>query len=346
MPSNLKYIIAEISGIPNFVNWLNRKRPLVLAYHGIYDGPKRIGDLPPTFVNSRDMTDQLIYIKKRYRILTPEEFLISLEKDSGFPPNPALITFDDAYESFCEIVAPIVRSLGIHPIVFVPTHYVQEHKPFWFDVVWYFVKHSPDEKKAWLLNLLGIMKNECAKDEIPDTCLREMKKMLPWDRDNIVGDIIRIASREFPDFNAIKELSLPMTPEQLKEITSLGVTLGCHTHTHTIMSVLSKAQAEYEVVENKRCLESITGKRSHFFAYPNGGPGDYTDENKSLLRNVGFRVAFSLTQKRSSLKSDLMDVSRIHVAPEDTAESLMFRCKGMAPLVEKIRGLFFNTSNN
>jgi peptidoglycan/xylan/chitin deacetylase (PgdA/CDA1 family) len=332
-----KYFLANLTGIPRLVNWLNRNRLLVLTYHGIYDGPKQPDTMPDTFIHVDDMVMQLKFIKKKYLIITPDDLLSFLDKARVLPPHAALITFDDGYESFYRLAEPILRSMEIKTVVFIPTRYVEQHEPFWFDLMWLFLKSAYSDNITWLSNALALEYRNKQQSILPALCLNKMKNMVPEHRDKIVAKIKQLISPVSEEYSEIFNLFFPMSGKQIKALSKQGITFGGHTHTHTILSALSKDQAQKEIITNREMLESLTGKQCLFFAYPNGGAGDFNEAHKDMLKQSGYKIAFSLTQKRSSIQEDTMNISRFHVAPEDTSKSLHFRCCGIKPYIFKIR---------
>lgn len=316
---------------------LNRNRLLVLVYHGIYDGPKIHGTMPDTFVHVSDAAAQLREIKRRHHIIKPEELLHSLESGASLPHHPTLITFDDGYESFYRLAEPVLESLGIRPVVFVSTRYLEEQRPFWFDFVWALVMNCEIERVRSLAASLGLDGSLGERKALAMSALGKLKKMPPDKRDATIQEMADHAEVKSPEYEKLLRLFLPMTKDQIRTLSDRGVTFGGHTHTHTILSVLPQAQAEEEIVINKKRLESITGKPCDLFAYPNGGPGDFEEAHKKILRTQGFSAAFTLTQGRSNPRKDPMAISRLNVAPEDTPESLLFRCTGITPIVDWLR---------
>jgi len=324
-----KYLLARLSGIPWILNWLNRSRLLVLAYHGIYDGPKQPGSLPDTFVHVSDMEAQLKEIKRRYRVIDPEDLLQCLEAKSSLPPYAALITFDDGYESFFRLALPVLRSLGIKSVVFVATKYTEDQKPFYFDLAWFFMQRCSKATINWVKGMVGIEGDGLSASAQLRSILNRMKRMLPQPRDDLAKEMEKAVYSEIADAEGFLKLFRAMNQNQLKRVAAEGTTLGGHTHTHTIMTVMPPDMAELEVLENKRRLESALRGKCHFFAYPNGGEGDYNNGHKRLVRNAGYEAAFTLKQRRSSPLTDPMDISRINVVPEDTRESLGIHCSGI-----------------
>ena len=89
---------------------------LVLTYHSISDaaGPTSI---PPT-VFERQM--QVLADLGR-RSLRLSEFIDWHEGKNGEADDGVLITFDDAFEDFAEVAAPILKRHGFSALVFLPT---------------------------------------------------------------------------------------------------------------------------------------------------------------------------------------------------------------------------------
>jgi peptidoglycan/xylan/chitin deacetylase (PgdA/CDA1 family) len=130
----------------------------------------------------------------------------------------------------------------------------------------------------------------------------------------------------------------PMSTEQILDLSERQFEFGGHTHTHTILSSLEAEESMREIEINKEKIESITGKPSLFFAYPNGDSQDFSQIHECQLKEVGFRLAFSLTQERNNLFNNRMAISRINAVPEDTSASLLFRCTGVTPFVDYWKG--------
>lgn len=331
MLEKYKYKLANATGIPWLFHYLNRKKPLILTYHGLYDGPvHKTGSLPATFVHVDNFAQQMVFINKKYRVISPQYILDCVEGKTDLPENAALITFDDGYESFRRLAWPILKSMGNSALVFVPTRYVEDRKPFWFDTIWLYLKSSSRDELRWLVDVLDPEKS-CFKPSSPlaPFVFKTMKSMAPEKRDKIVdrqfSDLMKKISPDDPRLR----LFYSMSGEEIKELAGHGMVFGGHTHSHTILSSMDDDAVKYEIRLNKKTLEQIACHPVEFFAYPNGGQGDFDERHKHMLRNVGYRVAFSLTYRRSPIFEDTLNVSRINVNPEDTLESFDFHNSGI-----------------
>lgn len=82
-----------------------------------------------------------------------------------------------------------------------------------------------------------------------------------------------------------------LTESQMREMVSSGlVEFGAHTTHHVNLLQTSDAVATKEILDNRRWIESVTGKRCETFAYPFG---KFSDRDVEILRRNGFKAAFT-----------------------------------------------------
>jgi len=335
---NLKYKLAFASGIPQIINKLNRFRPVVITYHGIYEGQKNLNNMPDTFVHINDFYSQLHFLKKNYRILDPSEFLTLVRTGSSFPPDTALLTFDDGYESFYHLAFPILEKLGLNPLVFLPSKYIEEHIPFWFDLVWYFIKCAELDNIKEHSGFLHIPMEQDNRQSFAYSWLHELKKMIPDERNKIIDAIFKEIRTNKKCSDMDLKWFYPLTPEQINSLVYKGVQFGGHTHSHTILTVLSSEDARKEIQKNKQKVENLIGDIIYFFAYPNGKEEDFNQDIKKILADENYEMAFSLTNQRSMPLKDPLAISRMNVSPSETILSLKFHISGYGRFFEKIKG--------
>lgn len=321
----LKHRLALATGIPGFYSWLVRNRPLIITYHGLYEGPKRQGEYPPTFVHVRDFEEQIAYLTRNYHILTPDEFARSIAGGLPFARNAALVTFDDGYESFGRLAANVLEKHSVRAVVFLATKYVEDGAPFWFDLVWALMRAGEGSTPRHPVSEAGAL----VEDERPTTgsTLPALKSLSHKERELAIASLMRRFGERASKVGATRSFTaLPV--EAIRRLSDAGVEFGGHTHSHTIMSVMSVDECRHEVETNKAAIEGITGRPCRFFAYPNGGAGDFTAAHGGLLSKAGYLAAFSLTQRRTDPHRSPFAISRFHISPEDDLTSLQLRFSG------------------
>ena len=80
-------------------------------------------------------------VANKYRPVSAEQVLEAIRGDSPLPKDAVLVTVDDGYRSFQEVIFPICSRYGIQPLLFQPTAYVGTGT-FWFDKVFQIIHLS------------------------------------------------------------------------------------------------------------------------------------------------------------------------------------------------------------
>ena len=109
----------------------------VLLYHGI-----TLSDRQDT-VPLQKFREQLLALKQAgYQTISIPEFLGFLEGRTTLPPNPILITFDDARSDSFKYADPVLAETGFKATMFVPVGDVARHQPY--AAVWPIIKNMFD----------------------------------------------------------------------------------------------------------------------------------------------------------------------------------------------------------
>jgi peptidoglycan/xylan/chitin deacetylase (PgdA/CDA1 family) len=109
-----------------------------------------------------------------------------------------------------------------------------------------------------------------------------------------------------------------MTKEQIGQLAKSGHTVGMHSWDHTMVPKYNTPDDwQKQVIAPKEKLESITGSRVDYWAYPNG----VYDHKGAAELSKHFKLSFILSTKRDTLLP-LQTVRRI-IVPEWSAQGLL-----------------------
>ena len=75
---------------------------------------------------------------------------------------------------------------------------------------------------------------------------------------------------------------------ELKEISDNGHEIGCHSHSHFVLSMLPRDKWDSEIKRSKEILEEMTGQTITSFSYPYGMRRHFSDELKAYCLQNGF----------------------------------------------------------
>ena len=83
-----------------------------------------------------------------------------------------------------------------------------------------------------------------------------------------------------------------MTWNMIREIQSLGHTIGSHSDSHANLKGLSSIELKREIIDSKEAIENATGQACKYFAFPFGNK-DYFDQNSIDVVNSTYQYAFT-----------------------------------------------------
>lgn len=90
----------------------------ILMYHEVVPSSEKVLNI----VSPESFRQQMSYLKqKRYRVISFEDLVDSLERKRDFSRRSVVITFDDGMENLYHHAFPVLRELNLPAIIFMPS---------------------------------------------------------------------------------------------------------------------------------------------------------------------------------------------------------------------------------
>jgi peptidoglycan/xylan/chitin deacetylase (PgdA/CDA1 family) len=305
-------------------------RAVVLMYHEVAEDWQGIKAW--TVVKKSHFYEQMVYLNENFRILGIPELFDLMQSGSMGTGRYAAVTFDDGYAGNKAVVVPIVESLGIPITIFVSTQAVQTQERYWYDRIILSLQRADLEFEITLEEFGQhrhlFQQGQTGEDRwerIQD--LLEDLKRLPVEWRNRAVDLI-LSQRKFDDEGTPPGL-LPLTSAEVGELGQSGlVTLGAHSHCHNILTQLDDDDLRRTVRLSKSLIESWSGKKIKYFAYPNG---NYNEKVKRVLQEEGFAGGLTTMPGRWKSADSPFEVRRIGIGRYDTIERFKAVVSGLIP---------------
>ena len=116
-----------------------------------------------------------------------------------------------------------------------------------------------------------------------------------------------------------------LTWEQVQEMHDNGFTFGSHTLNHIPLSDSSNEYIEYQLTKSREAIEWRLKEPVKYFAYPGGF---YNMATIQLLKQTGYRGAFTVILGRDKANSDSFALNRIPIFQStNTFRSFWLRLK-------------------
>ena len=126
--------------------------------------------------------------------------------------------------------------------------------------------------------------------------------------------------------------------EQIREMADNNISIQSHTLTHCQLTDFDNEQAEYELTESRRRLESITGRSVEHIAIPRAS---YNRRIRNLVKDTGYKTACCNNKGSSNGLSDPLALPRIVIERDmsikDFANCLMPKTSAILRIIGNIK---------
>jgi len=277
----------------------------------------------PGSISADDLNRMIKFLRKRFEILSPEEF--HGDAVAGcLPASATVLTFDDALQSQLAVALPVLEENNLLGVFSIYSSVFSEHPDplevfaafradFFssFDEFWQAFRNEARKREPALEVRLG--------REYPSNYLgsfpfySEPERRFRFFRDEILGPerykkLMWGLIESTPRFVLTDVVeALWMKPEGLEELVSRGHSLGLHSHTHpTRMDLLPEEKQRREYETNRDWVQTRLGVSPAFVAHPCGQYSKYT---LGVLNELGIRVGFRSSLTPGSYNS-LLEIPR------------------------------------
>jgi peptidoglycan/xylan/chitin deacetylase (PgdA/CDA1 family) len=228
------------------------------------------------------------------------------------------VTFDDGDRGNRDVLLPVIEELELPVAIFVATGQVQEQRPYWFDRLLNALQTDVPVKVTvpapWITSVINETRGNRNWRRI-DQLLSSLKKLRPKLRELVVDDIVR----KLPRQNQRSRGIAPLTISDIKELaTCPAVTIGAHSHCHSILTQLDERAVFQSALRSKELLESWTGLPVNYFAYPNG---DFNEAVISAVKAAGFEAALTTVREPWNKGQQLYTLPRVGVGRYDSFDA-------------------------
>jgi peptidoglycan/xylan/chitin deacetylase (PgdA/CDA1 family) len=297
----------------------------VLTYHGILPPGYELADLAfeDNLVTEDVFREQIRLLKAHYTVISPEEMLLWSEKRFVFPPRAVLLTCDDGLVNNLTGMLPVLEEESVRCLFFVTGASANDgSETLWYEEFFLLLLHGP----------AGSFRISSADIEISGTLAgRDQRRTLWW---NSVKQLSQVGAESRKAFveaarvslgtgNSHTEFPANDLPSQrrfrllkraeLKELEAAGMTIGAHSMSHPLLSLLPAELARAEISESRACLETVLGKRVWAFAYPFGDAQSVTPEILGMAKAAGYAAAFLNWGGGLGAELSPFAIPRIHV---------------------------------
>jgi len=260
--------------------------------------------LDGNLVYADSLRRQLELLKKRYRVVAPEEFLRWSDEKQSLPPRSVLLTCDDALRNALTEMVPILQERGLSCLFFATGASADETPSMlWYEELYLMLL---DASEPFTLSLLeaGISVGPITASERHACWWNLVERLSQFDKElrrgflNQIRSQLRIAENwreRFVQNPILASRFLTLDVAGLRRLAAGGMSVGAHSLSHPILARAPEDLAWREISESRRVLEKALGRTVWGFGYPFGNAATVTGRDLRLAEQAGFRCAFMNT---------------------------------------------------
>lgn len=329
------------SGIWLLFRYLNRRKFVILMYHGVTD--KEIVNW--TQVPVHEFRKQMKYISRRCHP-------VALERAAGFPGKDSaehnysiVVTFDDGFKNNYTCAYPIMKTYNIASTVFLTTSFVDKD-PRYGGILW--TDYISSILQSTAKNNLDLTDFGLGRIDLSDSLKRyhakgricfELKKLDYGEKNRIIEEIGRRLESGVSEYDYGIFQSLDW--DDVDRLSGGGLMeFGAHTVNHEILPGLPRDIMEREILDSKRIVENHTTKPVTAFAYPNGS---FNNEVKDRVSSH-FDCALTSIEGLNHAGIDRYELKRFNIFNGMKMWEFKLAISGTMELVGKF-GRFFRRSS-
>ncbi len=287
----------------------------ILTYHHVaepgdgYEFDPGVADVTPA-----QFRRQLEVLRRHFTVIGVDELCAALD-GHPLPPNPAMITFDDAYRSCHEVALPILEDLDLTAVFFAATSFVTERRLFWWErIAWLIGRASKDGRTRVSIGYPDARALDPRDPGAAGELVKIVKNTRGLDVDRFLTELTEACGvawssaleRDLTD-------GLLMTWDQLRDLRDAGMDVESHTRHHRVLQTLDADALRDELRGSRDDLERALGHAPRTIAYPVGRSIAADAGIRAALHEAGYQVGFTNASGATWLRPgvDRFDIGRL-----------------------------------
>ena len=314
---SLLYLLRSL-GVFERIRIQNRSRLIVLCYHSIVSDDSPVNSRTNIAVSAGMFEKQLQLIQSRWNPVSLKEIEAACLEKKPLPDYSVFVTFDDGFRNNFTLAAPTLKKHAVPAVVFVTSGLIGTNEMLWPQEVYERVLGRKDGPLLLPQNL---------SKEFPHSPRAIVQACKRLSQENRQSYILQLRGKTELDISSTwqNELYEFMNWDEVRQLKNFGIDVGAHTVSHPILTSLQPADLEWQLHECKIKIEQELGMECFSVAYPNGTPLDYSDAVIDAAKKIGYKLGFTLSEKRNKEFLDMMKIDRICVTRDLSIQEFELR---------------------
>lgn len=258
---------------------------VILTYHSVARPDLAVYIDPAVRMTPEHFERQVSMLARQRHVVSLPELVQTLASGSTPPRGSVAITFDDGYLDTLEVAAPVLDSLGLPAVVFLPTEYIETGENQWLDALWNIFRTA--RRGVMTLDGQWVNLRDASQKERARVALQaRLLKATPGKR----RAMLAVLAADLGSDQTTPRLT--MRWEEVRYLMSRypRLIVGAHSRGHTDLAALPPALCVEEVTACRDDIRVATGRRPAYLSYPYNRTSIVA---RAAVVAAGFDAAFS-----------------------------------------------------
>jgi peptidoglycan/xylan/chitin deacetylase (PgdA/CDA1 family) len=296
----------------------------VLTYHGVFPDRYEILDpvLDGALVTRTNLRQQFEVLRKRYNVITPEEFRANILGGRPLPVKSVLLTCDDGLLNTVTDMLRVLNDYEFKCLFFVTGASAAEASSMLWDEELLLMLRSAPKVSALCLEDLQLSGTSTGKRHVweflskalagQDACRRRDLLTQIRDRAGLPANWLTALLEN----ETLRRRFQLLSPDGLRHLAAAGMSIGAHSMTHPVLSKLSDEDAQAEISNSLTGIEKVLGQKVWALAYPYGDSASVTQREVRMAEAAGFQCAFLNVGGGLGATMPRYEIPRVHVTAD------------------------------
>lgn len=317
-----------------------RRKAVVLMYHRVLTADERreTGSHPALVMGRETFARQMAFLKRRFVVLSIEEFAERMENKIPFRTSSCIITFDDGWRDNFTNALPVLWQHRLPALIFLPMNYIGHHRLFWQEALVHLmvrvvaeVRREPGSRArfepllapARLEAMLDLADGDPRPSIIGTVSARKQLTRPAVER--LVAALAEALGVRLEDLSTTDGF---IDWVQVDAMARQGITFGGHGVEHLLLTQVSGDEAAAEIRGSKAVMDDRLSEAVPTFSYPNGY---WAPDVAAKVKAAGYRLAFIAQGGPVTCCDDPLTLRRvnIHESVTDTTPMFLARLVGL-----------------
>lgn len=259
---------------------------------------------------------QLDWITQHFTVAPLSEAWSVTRKGANSTGRPLLaITMDDGYANNYTLAFPALRARELPATMFVATDFIDTGRAPWPVRIRYILQNT--KVRAIEAPISLELRNQKDRDMAAAKLKQQIAPLVPSKREEMLANIARQCG--VTDWETAIP---PMKWKQLREMSEHGITIGAHTHSHSILPEMPADIAMRDIAESRKRIEAELDLPCRMFAYPDGA---YDRNVRHQVKSAGFELCVTQDPGLSDENADRLALPRIDIPHHDPFQTFVRR---------------------